>query len=66
MAAAAVDPYSSSATGLLGDKRESMLQNQLLLRVSLHVKLENKVLMHMHDACSGASSDLTAVQEAAG
>ena len=27
-------PYEYTATGILGDKRESMLQNQLLLRVS--------------------------------
>ena len=31
--ACAVDPYSLTATGVLGDKRDTMLHNPLILRV---------------------------------
>ena len=33
-AAVGVDPFEYTATGILGDKRGTMLQNELLLRVS--------------------------------
>ncbi len=32
-AVSAREPFEYTATGLLGDKRDTMLQNQLLLRV---------------------------------
>lgn len=36
MGTAVINPYEFTATGILGDKRKTMLANQLLLRVSMN------------------------------
>ena len=37
MAAAVAGPFDYTATGILGDKRDTMLENQLLLRVGIQI-----------------------------
>ena len=38
--AVVAEPFEYTATGVLGDKRDSMLQNQLLLRVTIKLLIQ--------------------------
>ena len=47
------EAFDFTATGILGEKRDTMLENQLLLRVSACIPQLNYLLLILHNMLNG-------------